>query len=105
MSNPWDWIANDSSRALLAGVLGGVVRWLSLREHWKDGIVSIVVGGICAVYISPLIVPWLAPAAGAPSIQMMSLAAFITGIGGIGVVGFVIDLWRAWRQKVGGPKP
>lgn len=93
-----DWLFGDGGKAALAGSLGGVVRWLSLRETWQDGLISITVGGICAVYLSPLVVLWLVPQP-ATNTAFASLAAFVTGIGGIGVVGFVMDMWKAWRKR------
>ena len=99
----WPGLFNaGDERAAIAGVLGGLVRWMSLREHWKDGLISIAVGAICAVYVTPLVVPWLSPGASDPSVQIVSLASFVTGIGGIGVVGFIVDLWRTWRKRSGG---
>ena len=95
-----DWLFGEAGGAALAGALGGVVRWLSLRESWKDGVISITVGAICAVYVSPLVIQWLGIADNPRTPQ---LAAFIVGIGGIGVVGLIIDMWRGWRNR--GVKP
>ena len=88
---------NAEGKLVVAGALGGVVRWLSLRETWQEGLVSIVVGAICAVYLTPLFTPSLTAWSGLP--EAARLTAFMVGIGGIGVVGFVIDLWRTWRKK------
>jgi uncharacterized membrane protein YeaQ/YmgE (transglycosylase-associated protein family) len=41
----------------LAGALGGLVSFLvDPRLHWRDGIVLIVIGGICSYYLAPSLV-------------------------------------------------
>ncbi len=37
---------------------------VTLREHWRDGILSLLVGAICAVYLGPLVAPILEPVIG-----------------------------------------
>lgn len=98
-----DWLTGDKGQLLLAGALGGVVRWLTLRDHWSDGLISIVVGAICALYISPLAIPAIAPALGAmnvPPESIHSLSGFLIGIGGITVSGLIMDLWRARKAAI-----
>ena len=96
------WLGGDKAQMLIAGALGGVVRWLTLRDHWSDGIISVVVGAICSVYLSPLVTPGLVPMFGAINIardSTNSLSGFIIGIGGITLSGMVMDLWRARRRQ------
>lgn len=98
----------DKGQLLLAGGLGGVVRWLTLRDKFPDGIISIVVGGICAVYLSPLALPALGPMLGAigmSSDNSASLSGFMIGLGGITVSGIVMDAWRARKRLIDGPNP
>lgn len=100
------WFGWDKWQLLIAGALGGVVRWLTLRDHWTDGLISIVVGAICAVYISPLALPALVPTLGnigVSSDSVGSLSGFLIGIGGITVSGLIMDLWRARRKLAGLP--
>lgn len=96
MQNDW-W--HSATALAVAGALGGVVRWLTFKERWQDGLISIVVGAICAVYVTPWTVSLLNVPA---SEQATNLAAFVTGVGGIGVVGFLIQFWRIWREKGAG---
>lgn len=99
----WQWLLGEKGQIALAGALGGVVRWLSLREDWKSGIVSITVGAICAVYLAPLAIPSFEPLIGKLVVDHVSRAGFsgfLIGIGGIAVSGFVIDLWRARARQV-----
>lgn len=90
----WYWLASDPGKAALAGALGGLVRWITLRDSWKEGIPALALGAICAVYIGPVVEPFLeAPISGmAPEADITALAAFLTGIGGIGVAGFIMDV-------------
>ena len=48
--DPFRWLWTEPGKAALAGALGGIVRWVTLREHWRDGVLSLLVGSICAVY-------------------------------------------------------
>jgi uncharacterized protein (DUF2062 family) len=96
------WLLGDKPQMVIAGALGGLVRWMTLREQWPDGLISIVVGGICAAYFSPLAYPIIDVVLSnivADAEARRSLAAFMVGIGGIGVVGFVMDLWRVRWSK------
>lgn len=91
------WLLSEKAQALVAGALGGVVRWLSLREDLRSGLISIAVGAICSLYLSPLAIPIVEPVLGKFVIDPSSRAGFsgfIMGIGGIAVAGFVIDLWK-----------
>lgn len=94
------WLLTEKAQAVMAGALGGVVRWLSLREDWKSGLISITVGAICSLYLSPLAIPIIEPVLGKLVIDPAARAGFsgfIMGIGGIAVAGFFIDLWNARR--------
>jgi hypothetical protein len=98
---------NAYGQLILAGAAGGIVRWLTLREGWWQGITSVVIGAILAVYIGPHAVWMLSPVitfvGGTPE-SVMGLGGFIVGVGGIVVSGFLIDLWqiRARLLKNGG---
>lgn len=96
------WLLNEKAQAILAGALGGVVRWLSLREDIRSGLISITVGAICALYLSPLAIPAIEPILGMLVIDPSARAGFsgfIMGIGGIAAAGFLIDLWNARRAS------
>lgn len=96
-----DWIWADA-RLALAGALGGVVSWLTRKGSWKDGLMQIVVGSICAVYLSPLAIPVLAPTLGAivgtPD-ELSRLSGFVIGIGGVSVSGFILDIIHTWQRR------
>lgn len=90
------WLVSDPGKAVLAGAAGGIVRWLTLREKWTDGIVSIVVGALCALYLGPIVEPLLTPIIGkiAPQGDAAGFSSFFIGVGGISASGFVLDVWR-----------
>ena len=95
-----DWFSffsADAGKTTLAGAAGGLVRWMTLRENWRDGIVSLGIGAICSLYLGPIIFPLLNPVLSdvAPAGDVGGLAAFIVGLGGISLTGALIDLIRA----------
>ncbi|MGV8987831.1 MAG: hypothetical protein ACOH2H_16275 [Cypionkella sp.] len=94
-----DWFQSlppDAGKTALAGGLGGLVRWITLREDWRDGLATIVVGVICALYLAPLVQPILQPILerAAPGGDTASFSGFIMGMGGISVSGFILTYIR-----------
>ncbi len=67
------WLTTDAGKAILAGALGGLVRWITLRP---------VIGAI------------------APQGDPAGFASFIVGLAGISLSGLVIDIFS--RRKAGG---
>ena len=95
-----NWVQTAAGAMALAGAAGGLVRWLTLRETWRDGIVSLTVGSICALYLGPLVEPMMAPLIGAISpADPAGFSAFVVGLGGIGIAGFVIDALRRFQAQ------
>jgi hypothetical protein len=94
------WLGSDVGRAAIAGALGGVVRWITLRERPREAISSLIVGGVCAIYLGPLVEPIMAPVVGkiAPDGDSAGFASFVVGLGGISIASFVIEIFRA-RQR------
>jgi hypothetical protein len=95
--------SGEIARLALAGALGGVVRWLTLRDGWVDGMASVIVGAICAVYLGPLVIPALTPVLGGLVVEeagRSSLSGFLIGAGGTTFSGFLIDAWRVRRRKL-----
>jgi hypothetical protein len=93
----------SQDQMVIAGALGGVVRWLTLRSSWVDGLISIVIGGICSAYLGPVCEQMLQPMIGGfvldPSARA-GLAGFLIGIGGVGVSSFVLDLVSQRQQML-----
>jgi hypothetical protein len=101
----WEWflamadrvIFDDAARLALAGAAGGIVRWATLRHNWKEGAAALVIGALCAVYLSPVAeslvysaLPFLEKLG--PPDRSSGLAPFLTGLGGITLTGFLIDV-------------
>jgi hypothetical protein len=100
-------VLGEHGAIAVAGAAGGIVRWLTLRESWRDGLISVTIGAVCAVYIEPIALPALEPVLGrviANPSKLSNLSAFLVGIGGIAVSGFVIDLWTARRRQLSSPE-
>lgn len=109
MSNFNILIFGDKAQMAVAGALGGVVRWLTLRSSAVDGLISIVVGAICAVYLGPVCLPLIEPVLGKIVLDenaRAGLSGFFIGIGGIGVSSFIMELWqRRTELRSPGPAP
>jgi hypothetical protein len=88
--------STDLGQAAIAGALGGLVRWITLKENWKDGFTTLLVGAICAMYLGPLVSPILEPVIGkiAPDQGAAGFTSFVVGIGGISLSAFLIDIFR-----------
>lgn len=106
MSQWYELIIGDRASTILAGALGGVVRWITLKEKPREGIASVIVGSICAVYLGPLVQPALTPLLGSFVVEETArsgFGGFVLGLGGITLSGFVIDFLKGWARKVPAP--
>jgi hypothetical protein len=87
-----------------AAIEDGIVRWVTLRERWQDGVASLLVGSICALYVGPFVNPLIKPMIGdlAPNGDSTGFASFLVGLGGISIAGLLIDLVRSRTAKARG---
>lgn len=100
----YSWLTGPGGQVALAGALGGLVKSITLRERPLEGIGSLIVGCACSVYVSPLALVVFEPTLGKIITRPGALdtfAGFVTGVGGMAVVGFVVDVWRARRKAKG----
>lgn len=97
-----EWFhTSRAAQAAVAGVLGGLVRWITMRDNWKEGLGATVVGAICAIYLGPagltLVESWF-------KIEITDetggLSAFLMGILGIGISGLIIDMSKLRRKMI-----
>lgn len=97
MNSPW-------ARLLLAGLLGGIVRVLTLQEKGRQAIGSILVGMICALYLSPLPLPLLETVLGQLSIEqdVEGLSGFLTGIGGTTLAHVILRAYQMILKRLHG---
>lgn len=100
----WSWMGADAGKAALAGALGGIVRWLTLRPKWPEGLATLIVGAICAIYLGPLALPVVDGSIGKviPGGDASGLASFLVGIGGISLSGLVLDVFERRRASLKG---
>ncbi|MBN9314266.1 MAG: hypothetical protein J0I99_00850 [Devosia sp.] len=108
MKFDFTWLPDGAGQLLIAGVAGGIVRWATLREKWPDGLISILVGALCAVFVGPAAFPLMGPMidfSGIDPNSAKSLAGFMIGAGGILMAGFLIDLWRERRRQLKAAPP
>lgn len=102
-----DWLLGVKAQIILSGALGGVVRWLTLREKIGAGAVSVIVGGICALYLGPVVEPVLDPIISMAKIDAdarSSFAGFVIGLTGITITGFVMDFIAERKTALMGKK-
>jgi len=99
------WLATPEGQAAIAGAAGGLVRTLTLRDNWREGVPNLIVGCICAIYLHPLALPLLAPTIGRldiPPQSLVGLSGLVMGVGGMSIVGFGLDVIKARRAAIGG---
>ena len=96
------WVFSDAGRAAIAGAAGGIVRWVTLRDRWSEGLTGLAVGSLCAIYLGPLAEPILKPVIGAiaPDGDVAGFSSFVIGLGGISISGFILDIIRLRRSKI-----
>lgn len=99
-----EWLFSADARLALGGALGGAVGWMTRRGSFTDGVIQVAVGGICAVYLAPIAIPTLTAQLGpitGTTEELARLSAFVVGIGGVSLSGFIIDLFHFWRVRRG----
>ena len=103
MNDLWIWISQTKGAVILAGAAGGVVRTITLRERWTRAIANALVGALCALFLTPLTDPLLAPTLGVivpdPS-SVAGFSGFIIGLGGITISGLILDIIERRRADV-----
>lgn len=96
------WLIGEKGQVALAGAAGGMVRWLTVKSRWTDGVISIIVGSLSAIYLGPLAEPAIDALLGQVIVDEISRGAFsgfMLGLGGISATGWVIDWWSFKRRK------
>lgn len=82
--------------AALAGLAGGVTRWVRLREKmWPDGLSSAITGLFAASFLWPIGQPIIEGITGRLQLDPITsvlFGAYITGLLGVTVIGAILDL-------------
>ena len=97
----WDWLSSPEMKLAVAGALGGVVRWLTLKQGWPDNFISITVGAIFAAMGGPFVLHILRPVIDLTSVDAAPVATFsgfVSGLGGIVFAGIIMDVINIRRR-------
>lgn len=101
-------LGSPGTSLVVAGGMGGIARWLFVilvdrKMAVPQGVGTVLLGAILGYYVSPnfegLVAPILSGFSTDPA-RLPVFAAFSTGVGGVGVVGFIIDWWANRRKKL-----
>lgn len=101
----FDWVADMDWKLLIAGICGGLSRWITTRENWKDGLLSMIAGGIAAVYVGPVFTPLFLPAAdwlGVDRESVLSFGGYAAGLSAVAVSAFIIGVVHAAAKRWAG---
>lgn len=96
-----EWLRSEEGRLVLSGAMGGMARWLALKQGWPDNAISVALGLLCAVNLGPVVLVWLAPLlsfAGVAGLPAAMLSGFLAGVGGMTIIGLIIDAWDIRRK-------
>lgn len=91
------WLLGDKGQTILAGMFGGVIQTLTLRQGLKDFGINLVAGGICAYYLGPIGVWFLRPFLDSSGQQ--SFIGFVVGLIGLSITRFILDAWRKRKDS------
>lgn len=84
----------NAEQMAMAGAAGSIIYWISNRQSPKNGLISIVVGAITAIYLGPAVSPILSQAFGASSEIPTHLSSYICGMMGISMNGLILDVFK-----------
>lgn len=96
----WNWLRSTGGQEAIAGAAGSLVRTITLQESWIQGLRTLIVGTLCALYGTPIAGSLFRPFMGPASEESIhGFAGFVTGIGGAALVGFVLDTWGTFLRR------
>ena len=96
-------LRGETAQLGVAGVAGAIAASLTEWNGFVELIRKIIVGALCAIYLSDLAVPLLAfllPAIGIEEGASVRLGGFIMGIVGIIFIEFIIHIMRLRRDAL-----
>ena len=96
-----DLVSSTPFQVLLAGLVGGVLRWLTTEKGWKGGVASILSGLATAWYFGPPLAAVIAPTLGLDpnSPRLVAGSAFFVGVGGISIVALVVSVSKSLNNS------
>lgn len=102
----FDWLSSTPGQVFLAGLIGGILRWLHTEKTWKGGVASILSGLASAWYLGPTTAVLLADRFGVEpdNARLVAGVSFVVGVGGISLVAFIISVFRGINTRAGAQK-
>ena len=97
----FDWLSSTPGQVLLAGLVGGVLRWLTTEKTWRGGLASIASGIATAWYLGPPTAIWFAERFGAQpdNPQVVGGVSFVVGIGGTSLIALIVSVSRGLNTR------
>lgn len=80
---------DGADKLAVAGFSGAVVFWITNRKNKSEGLMSLIVGVLSAVYLGPIVEPFLAQLVGVEVSYFLS--GFICGLTGIVINGAIAE--------------
>lgn len=102
----WGLLKSDTAHLGMAGIAGAVAAAMVEWSGWLHLLRKVVVGCLCAIYLSELMVPLLSVVLAGlslPAGSSIELSAFLMGMLGIVIVEFFTHLFASYRNR--GAKP
>lgn len=95
LDHAFNWLATTPGQILIAGLIGGVIRWLTPGAgDWRARLLSLISGAATAWYFAPpassLVAGWMSRPA--DDVQVVAAIAFFLGVGGISIVALLVDI-------------
>lgn len=98
--NIMDWLSSEKGQLLQSGLAGSAVSAAMEWTGFMPAVRKIVVGTLCALYLSPLAVPLLGTVLGiakVPRENAAGVSGFLMGVTGIIVIEILLKAFR-WRR-------
>lgn len=96
-------LKSETAQLGVAGVAGAIAAALTKWNGFVELVRKVVVGALCAIYLSDLAVPlfkWALPIIGIEASASIKLSGFIMGIVGIIIIDFIIHVMRLRRDAL-----
>jgi hypothetical protein len=96
----WPFTSSQLTDAI-AGGLGGAVKAMALELPVKQSVVSVTVGAICSLYLTPVTNAVFKPTLGVfvPIDAVIGFSGFVTGVIGVAFVGFFLGMFKIWCEQ------
>lgn len=98
-----DWLSSATGELFKAGLAGSAVAAAMEWTGFLPAIRKIVVGTLCALYLSPLAVPlleWVLGTIQVPRDQAAGVSGFLMGVLGIIVIEIILKAFRLRRDDL-----